>query len=52
MGDTVLISCVNADKQGLAKSVIGEIEIPMYTICRQGGIKDWFGINFQGKHAG
>jgi hypothetical protein len=52
MGDTVIITCKNADKQGLAKSVIGETEIPMYTLCRQGGIKDWFGINCQGKNAG
>ena len=52
MGDTVLISCVNADKFGQPKSVIGEAEVPMYTLCRQGGIKDWFGLNYKGKHAG
>ncbi len=50
MGDSIHISCFHQDKK--SSEVIGETEIPMYTLCRQGGIQDWFNILYQGKLAG
>ena len=34
MGDSVHISCHNTENKGQSSGIIGETEIPIYTLCR------------------
>ena len=50
MGDQVIITCFDEDK--LSNDLVGTVQIPMYTMCRNGGVKDWFDIIYKNKTSG
>jgi Ca2+-dependent lipid-binding protein len=50
MGDELTLTCYDEDK--LSNDVVGEVQIPMYSLCRNGGVRDWFDIIYKKKTSG
>ncbi len=50
MGDDILVSCFDEDR--LTNDLVGSVTIPMYSLCRAGGIREWFDIFYKKKVSG
>jgi Ca2+-dependent lipid-binding protein len=50
MGDELTITCYDQDK--LSNDLVGSVQLPMYTLCRNGGVRDWFDIMYKKKPSG
>ena len=50
MGDDILVSCYDEDR--ITNDLVGSVTIPMYSLCRAGGIRDWFDIIYKKKVSG
>lgn len=50
MGDEILVSCYDEDR--LTNDLVGSVSIPMYSLCRAGGIRDWFDILYKKRVSG
>jgi len=50
MGDEFIMSCFDEDRY--TNDLVGSTTIPMYSLCRAGGVHTWFDIMYKKKISG